>query len=135
MESPILLHTTVLPELSLIKVELPILFTVADEPSFRLMKVVPPMLFAVPDLAEFDSLMKAVPPIRFTVDDEPSDLFVNVVSPILLLDDEPVGPLQKRVPPMLLQVVCAVAMQDVVTKAAAKYLENFMWNSFVDRGG
>jgi hypothetical protein len=116
-------------------VELPILFTVAEDPSFRLMKVVPPMLLAIPDLAGFDSLMNALPPIRFTVEDEPSDLLVNVVSPILLLVDEPLGPLQKRVPPMVLQVVCAVAMQHVVTKATAKYFENFIWNSFVDLGG
>lgn len=93
------------------------------------------MLLAVPDLAESDSLMNAVPPMRFTVDDEPSDLFVNVVSPIVLLVDEPVVPLQKRVLPMLLQVVCALAMQDVVIKAVAINFENFMLYSLVDLGG
>ena len=93
------------------------------------------MLLTVPDLAELDSLMNAVPLIRLTVDEDPSDLFVNVVSPILLLVDELVGPLQKRVSPMLLQVVCALARQDVAAKAVAKYFENFIWNSFVDLGG
>jgi hypothetical protein len=96
----------VLPELSLIYVVLPIRFIVADEPSFR--------------------LMNEVLPIRFTVDEVPSDRFMYVVPPIWLLVDEPDEPLQKLVAPMVLHIVCALAMHDIETMAIVKCFVNFM---------